>query len=314
MKALRVLLLVAVGLLGSRACFAVPAAHPGDILLTTYTGHVVLFHPEKGTWEDFASLSPFHQPSSIVREPSGNFLISDLSGAILRLDATSGNVTIVSQVSPPLYLLYRPWNILFGPDGLLYVAEDSDVIRVDPVSGAQQSVSSHQWLTSGCGLRFGTDGKIYVSGRNFAGEGIVRVDPLTGSQQDVSQDGLLASPFQLDVQQDGSLLVANWDFGSSELLRIDPITGAQSTIVAGIDTTAIPGMARDASGGEYLTGVPGGNIFTGAPTGLLLYFNGTSVSTVASFPFGVHGIYIFPGSSPVSTQTLTWGAVKGKYR
>jgi hypothetical protein len=139
------------------------------------------------------------------------------------------------------------------------------------------------------------------------------VDPATGNEQEVSQDGLLVSPYQLDVQQDGSLLVANWDLNTTELLRIDPSTGAQSTAFAGIDTTAVPGMARDATGGEYLTGIPWAKLLT-ATSGTLLHFDGTSVSTVASFPFGVQGIYVFPGSSPVPTRNETWGGIKGKYR
>ena len=307
------LILAAIVLASARVCDAVPAAHPGDILLTTYTGHVILFHPENGTWEDFASLSPFHEPSGIVREASGNFLISDRSGAVLRLDATSGNVTIVAQDGAPDFLLYAPEDLVLGADGFVYVLLDQDITRVDPVTGAQFLVTPFHRLNGASGLKFGADGKLYVANHVFAGLGIVWVDPATGNEAIVSQDGLVVSPFQLDFQQDGSLLVSNWDFSSSELLRINPGNGSQTTLVAGIDTTSIPGMARDAQGGEYLTGVPWLDEFT-KTTGKLLHFDGTSVSTVASFPFGVHAIYIFPGSSPVPTQNKTWGAIKGKYR
>src|SRR5262249_17900420 len=180
-------------------------------------------------------------------EASGNFLISDRSGAVLRLDATSGNVTIVAQNGAPDFLLYRPEDLVLGSDGFVYVLEDLDITRVDPVTGAQILVTPQHRLLGASGMKFGTDGKLYVANKNWGA--VVWVNSGTGDQNFVSQDGFLVNPLQLDFQQDGSLLVSNWDFNTSELLRINPNTGAQSTIVAGLDTTAIPGMARDGSGG-----------------------------------------------------------------
>jgi len=120
-------------------------------------------------------------------------------------------------------------------------------------------------------------------------------------------------PLQLEFQADGSLLVANWDWNTTELLRIDPSTGAQSTLVAGLDEISIPGIARDANGGDYLTAVPWFDEYT-ATTGKLLHFDGAHLTTLADFPFGVHGLYVFPGTPPVPTKSSTWGGIKGKYR
>ena len=77
MRAFQILLLALLASLGARECAALPETHPGDILLPTLDGRVVLFHPEKGAWEDYASLGNYMFPTDIAREASGDFLICD---------------------------------------------------------------------------------------------------------------------------------------------------------------------------------------------------------------------------------------------
>src|SRR6476469_2758943 len=96
MKLIGVLALLILAMAWAQACAAVPVTHPGDILLPTFDGRVVLFHPETGTSEDFASLGTYRHPTAIVREATGDFLIcDDYSSAILRLNGTTGALSVV---------------------------------------------------------------------------------------------------------------------------------------------------------------------------------------------------------------------------
>src|SRR6185369_4532855 len=117
MKALRILLLVLLATLGARICAALPLTHPGDILLPTLDGRVVLFHPESGTWEDYASLGTYSFPTDIAREASGDFLICDQStSAIVRLNGSTGTLSMVSQGN----LIAAPTGLAVGTDGAIY--------------------------------------------------------------------------------------------------------------------------------------------------------------------------------------------------
>ncbi|HEV8480775.1 MAG TPA: hypothetical protein VGR66_08260, partial [Candidatus Eisenbacteria bacterium] len=98
MRFLRALVFALLATLSADVCFAVPTIHPGDFVLLTRGGRVVLFHPESASWEDFANLSPYHVTTGIVRESTGDFLICDeYAAAILRLHEDTAAVTLVSQ-------------------------------------------------------------------------------------------------------------------------------------------------------------------------------------------------------------------------
>jgi len=118
---------------------------------------------------------------------------------------------------------------------------------------------------------------------------------------------------QLEFQQDGSLLVFNYDLGVTALLRVDPVSGATTKLVAAPDNLNMRGIARDADGGDYLTATPDFMIIN-PTTGKLFHFDGTTLAPLAEFPFGVRGIYVFPGAGPVPTRNRTWGEIKGLYR
>src|SRR5262249_8029795 len=107
-------------LVSPRICDAVPATHPGDVLLLTRNGHVYLFHPESGSYENFANLSPFHVTTGMVREASGDFLICDESaGAVARLHAGTGSVTIVTLGNE----LAAPVDLDLSSDGFIYAVD-----------------------------------------------------------------------------------------------------------------------------------------------------------------------------------------------
>jgi hypothetical protein len=309
MKILKIVLLSVLFLIGARVCAAVPQTHPGDVLLPTFDGRVVLFHPETGTWEDFAALPAHCQPYGFVREPSGDFLIGDRSSrAILRLSFATGAVSVAFQGDN----IFFPRDLTLAPDGAIYDLDSPPILRIDPGTGVQTIVTDQTWIQAGAGIRLGPDGNLYVAVFPFPG-GVFRINVATGSNTCVSCQGLI-SPFQIEFLDSSSLLVSNWVGNSTDLIRMNPGTGALTTLVTGI-SDLIPGLARDSEGGVYMTGTPWSDQF-GLQTKLgdLLHFDGASVTKMASFPFPLNSLYVFPGSSPVPTKSSTWGGLKGRYR
>lgn len=137
------------------------------------------------------------------------------------------------------------------------------LIRVDPASGEQTTISSGGLLGNPNGVAVDDFGIVYVI--DTAGT-IVRVDPAAydagdpdANQQLVSQGGLLTTPQDADFDADGTLLVAVQ--AGSKLVRVDPDAfdpldpAANQTLVASVDLLSSPkDVAVDrATGNAYVT-------------------------------------------------------------
>jgi len=310
MRCLRVFALALIATVCAQVCFAVPTIHPGDLVLLTRDGHVVLFHPETASWENFANLSPYDVTTSIVRESSGDFLICDeYAAVILRLHAATGAVTVVTQGNE----LGAPNGLEVGPGGFIYALDTglSKIVRVDPVTGDQLLISQYHYLQGiPSALRLGPDGNLYVVDEPFGFCWLFRVNIATGDQTLVSEDGSFFNLENLVFAQDGSILVLNWAASSTSLIRVDPGNGSQTELVSGIPWF-MTGMGRDDNGRVYL-GAGDRDVTTSGA--LLEYDGGSSVSTLATLPFGVQALVAVPGAGPVPTRPGTWGFVKGLYR
>jgi len=279
--------------------------HPGDLVLLSPVGHAYLFHPENGSYEDFANLSPFHVTTGMVREASGDFLICDESaGAIIRLHAGSGAVSIVTLGNE----LAAPVDLDVSSDGFIFAVDAglAKLVRIDPTSGDQVLLAQHGYLEGiPISVQVGPDGDLYVVNEPFGLEFVYRIKRSTGNQTEITVDGFLFNPEQLTFGEDGSILISNWTGISTDLVRVDPATGAQTELVAEAAGSRAPGLALDGQGGAYL----------GDESGELLRWSGAgTVTTVATFPFAIQAICVIPGNGPVRAQGSTWGGVKALYR
>jgi sugar lactone lactonase YvrE len=152
------------------------------------------------------------------------------------------------------------------------------VIRVDPVSGEQTTISSGGLLGNPNGVVVDDFGLVYVID---TGGKIVRVDPAAydagdpdANQQVVSQGGLLTTPQDADVDADGTLLVAVQ--AGSKLVRVDPDAfnpldpAANQTLVASADLLSAPkDVAVDrATGVAYVTSFATDRVVRVAPNGV----------------------------------------------
>ena len=119
------------------------------------------------------------------------------------------------------------------------------IIRVDPATGAQTTITEGNNFVTPHGVTFDANGQILVVDRdafgfqaNAAGPGgVVRVDPRTGAQTVISRGGYFKTPVAIAVEADGNILVADDDsiFGDNNgaVIRVNPITGAQTVVSRG---------------------------------------------------------------------------------
>lgn len=135
--------------------------------------------------------------------------------------------------------------LIAGPTSLAAAAErdlvvvdsaTASVVRVDPGSGSQSSVSVGQNLISPSGIVEAADGSLLVVDREaFGGPGgVVRVDPATGTQTVVSSGGQFHDPTGIAIAADGTLLVSDDEADSGgAVIRVYPATGVQTVVSSG---------------------------------------------------------------------------------
>jgi sugar lactone lactonase YvrE len=188
----------------------------------------------------------FQQPYDLAVEADGSLLVADLGqsnqkdGAVIRVDPVSGRQTLVSGGGVGGDLFFDPSGIAVGPGGTIYVLDtlfgssSGAVIRVNPVTGAQQLVSSNfnplGLFDYPFGIAVAPNGKIAVVNRTLAGilpincllgtGAVFEVDPATGVQSLISAGDRLKYPLGVASDTDGSLVVANECQGADGLVRV----------------------------------------------------------------------------------------------
>ena len=119
------------------------------------------------------------------------------------------------------------------------------VIRIDPKSGAQSSISSGGLLSQVD--RITSDGKgrilvtLRVSESTHRLAGIARINPATGAQKLLSSGGRLLCPSGIATEADGKIVVV--DPCAVLVIRVDSQTGRQTVISSGKNLIFPEGIA-----------------------------------------------------------------------
>jgi streptogramin lyase len=188
------------------------------------------------------------QPHALHVGPDGNLYVASFGNSrVLRYDLNtgaflpgpSGAAGTAQFVPTGSGGLAAASDLLFGPDGHLYVASfsNSAIMRYDgatgaPLRGPLGAVGTAQFVTPGSGgltgaeaFVFGPDGSLYVaSGSNSR---ILRYNGATGAFIDTfvpGGSGGLNNPHSLLFGPDQHLYVPA--FGNNQVLRYDGMTGA----------------------------------------------------------------------------------------
>ena len=185
----------------------------------------------------------------VVADAGGNSLVSVTPAGVVSTKAVFPNRPNPLPFGPPTYQAV-PTSVTIGPDGAYYVGQltgfpfpqgGSNVLRVDPVTGAQ--TTAHSGFTNVIDLAFGPDNDLYVlqlttNGIATAGGPgpgrLIHIDADTGLRTTLLESPL-SFPGDLLLAPDGAIYISNKSdlAGVGEVLRIvvpEPATGLLITL------------------------------------------------------------------------------------
>jgi streptogramin lyase len=248
------------------------------------------------------------------------FLVGNATNnSILKYDGITGALLGVF-VQPGSGGLNNPQNVIFGPDGNVYVSSwgNGSVLRYDGNSGAFIDA----FVPSGTGglsnpdqLAFGPDGNLYVSDRFSAS--IFRYNGSTGAFIDIPiSDGRLGGFVGFTFGPDGKIYANEYN-GHFDVLRCDPATHTCAVFASGHSLVSASGITFGPDGNLYVSGINSGNV---------VRYDGTTGSFIDVFvPTGRGGLvrgadYLIFGSdgnlyvnSQATHNTLRYDGTTGAF-
>jgi sugar lactone lactonase YvrE len=176
--------------------------------------------------------------------PKGAVMVDKLGSVLRRASRTTVAVAALCFALP-----CAAGAVELAPGDILVADRGSGIIRVDPATGAQTTISSGGLFSEDnrpSDIAVEADGDILVT--DLAR--LIRVDPATGAQTIVSSGGSFSDPVGVAVEADGDILVADQEaFGErGGVIRVDPVTGAQTTVSSGGSFWNPQGVAVEGDG------------------------------------------------------------------
>lgn len=194
------------------------------VAATRNTYGILRFDFVSGDARSIAS-APFVQDSiSLAFDLAGNLLVGSRDDWLTRVDLTTGIQEHLSKFSSSTVIQ----DIQVGTDGTIYVLDygvfgsgGGRVVKVDPLSGAQQVLAQGGHIDQGSDMVIAPDGNLIVLSSTDRASKIVSVDRTTGLQQflkSLDDTGFVA------LDGDGTLLFAG--FYGRNVARINLTTGS----------------------------------------------------------------------------------------
>ena len=284
---------------------------PGDIVYADSGnaiegGFLIKVDPNTGEQTVISSGGNLIQPFDVAFDARGQIIVSDtgLCCTLIRVDPETGRQTVITDNSRGT--LGVPFGIAVARDGDVLVANAQAIVRVDPVNGQAQTVSSGGCFRYPLGIAVAQNGDLFVANVAFPGE-IVRVNPRNGAQTILSRGGYLKNPQAIAIQGDDiyvtDVATPDGNFGVGRVIHVDARTGTQTVVSESGYLVGPVGIAVD-EGGQIIVGDP----YTINPESLNLFDGGiiridplTGVQTLIARGRGSflnpRGLAVVPGLS-----------------
>jgi sugar lactone lactonase YvrE len=211
---------------------------PGDIVVANLGDHSVsVFDGESGAFRGPAfapGTGGLQNATGIAFGPDGALYVgSSGNGRILRYDGATGAFIDVFASGDPLE---RPFSLIFGPGGDLFVSSGPTVLRYRADGSFVGYAARDPTLEQPIGLATGPDGSLYVV--SSTAPSIVRFDFDTGASAGAFVTDSLAFPSDVAFGPDGDLYVSN--ASASRVVRFDGSSGAFEAVVATLPERGVP--------------------------------------------------------------------------
>lgn len=211
---------------------------PGDIVVANLGDHSVsVFDGESGAFRGPAfapGAGGLQNATGIAFGPDGALYVgSSGNGRILRYDGATGAFIDVFASGAPLE---RPYSLIFGPGGDLFVSSGPAVLRYSANGSFVRYAARDSTLEQPIGLAVGADGFLYVV--SSTAPSVLRFDPDTGTSAGTFVTDSLAFPSDVAFGPDGDLYVSN--ASSSRVVRFNGASGAFEAVVATLPERGVP--------------------------------------------------------------------------
>jgi len=175
----------------------------GDIFVTDLdgfeepNGRITKVDPITGVQTVISSGGSFFIPAGIVIDDNDDILVADLN-TVIKVDSGSGAQETISSDFD-----FNPLDLTLDVNGDIIVSTidlnifgGGNLVRVDPLTGSQTTITSGGFIESLSGVTVDANGNFILADvEAFEGTGaIIRVDPTTGSQTLISSGGFFIDP------------------------------------------------------------------------------------------------------------------------
>ena len=161
-------------------------------------------------------------PSGLDFSPLGVVFVADYDApGVVRVDSAAGTGVGLATGAP----FDEPLDLEFGPDGMIYVAEDfgvPGVYRVNPSTGAVTTVVAGAPFATAYALVVTPSGRIYVVDGN---DTVFTIAPGAGTATVAATLPASSSLQGIEQRPDGKLYVAD-ETSPGKIFLVDPRTGA----------------------------------------------------------------------------------------